>query len=240
MRCSSERDSAQPNVVTNDTVAIDSTTPSRRVGRRIAIGLASVALLVAAWLAWKDIVAPRLFPKRFGVVVDHALYRSGRIHPSLLPTVLDRYGIDDIVALTYTASGSRYQSFESSLAAERGIRVQNFPLEGDGTGDPATIVDALVAIHDAIARDEQVLVHCAAGTERTGAVIYLYRTLVLGESADSAYAELLRYGHRPTRNPKLEAFLNANMSQFADALVARGVIRAPPVPLPRLPESPAA
>ncbi len=56
---------------------------------------------------------------------------------------------------------------------------------------------------------------CAAGSERTGEVIYLYRTLVLGESPDDAYAELLRYGHRPGRNPKLEAFLNENMAYFA-------------------------
>ena len=56
---------------------------------------------------------------------------------------------------------------------------------------------------------------CAAGSERTGGIIYLYRTLVLGESPDAAYAELLGYGHRPNRNPKLEAFLNANMAYFA-------------------------
>jgi hypothetical protein len=221
--------------VTNAAIAIGSATRRSRIGRRIAIGVTALALLVAAWFVWKDVVSPRVFPKRFGVVVDHALYRSGRIHPSLLPKVLDRYGIDDIVALTYpTTSG--YQSLEAALASERGIRVQTFGLDGDGTGDPATIVAALVAIHDAIGRGEQVLVHCAAGSERTGAIVYLYRTLVLGESSVSAYDELLHYGHRPSRNLKLEAFLNANMAYFADALVARGVIRAPEA-LPRLPES---
>jgi protein tyrosine/serine phosphatase len=221
--------------VTANAIAIGSTVRRPQLGRRIAIGIAAVALLAGAWLVWQDIVSPRLFPKRFGVVVDHALYRSGRIHPSLLPKVLDRYGIDDIVALTYPTSASQYQTFEAALAAERGIHIQNFALDGDGTGDPATVVAALVAVHDAIARGDQVLVHCAAGSERTGAIVYLYRTLVLDEPADSAYAELLRYGHRPSRNPKLEAFLNANMAYFADELVARGVIRAPAA-LPRLPE----
>ena len=99
------------------------------------------------------------------------------------------------------------------------------------------MVNALVAIHAAIGRGDQVLVHCAAGTERVGGVIYLYRTLVLGESPDRAYAELLDYGHRPARNPKLEAFLNTNMAYFANALVQRGVIRSPPAPLPHLPEA---
>ena len=201
----------------------------------MVIAVASSALLGAAWFTWNDVVAPRMFPKRFGVVVDNALYRSGRIHPSLLPTVLDRYGIDDIVSLTYPGSAPQYQAFEASLAAERGIRFERFGLDGDGTGDPATVVDALVAIHAAVGRREQVLVQCAAGSERTGAIVYLYRTLVLGQGADEAYAELLHYGHRPSRNRKLESFLNENMAYFVDELAARGVAQ-PPATLPHLPE----
>jgi protein tyrosine/serine phosphatase len=222
--------------VTFRAIAVAPAKSRSRIATRVAIGVTAVVLFTAVVsVLWVDVVSPRVFPKRFGVVVEHAFYRSGRIHPSLLPKVLDRYGIDDIVALTYPASGAQYQSLEAAVAAERGIRVQSFALDGDGTGDPATVVDALVAIHESIGRGDQVLVHCAAGSERTGAVVYLYRTLVLGESADSAYAELLRYGHRPARNPKLEAFLNANMAYFADALVARGVVPERPS-LPHLPE----
>ena len=66
-----------------------------------------VVALVGAWFAWKNLLAPRLIAKRFGVVVEHELYRSGRIHPSLLPKVLDQYGIDDIVALTYPSKTRR-------------------------------------------------------------------------------------------------------------------------------------
>ena len=219
-----------------DAVASSVAAPrTRGAGRRAVIAVVSIAALAAAWLVWKDVVAPRVFPKRFGVVVDNALYRSGRIHPSLLPRVLDRYGIDDIVALTYPGGAPQSQAFEASLAAERGIRFERFGLDGDGTGDPATVVEALVAIHAAVGRGEQVLVQCAAGSERTGGVVYLYRTLVLGQSPEAAYAELLRYGHRPSRNPKLESFLNANMAYFADALAARGIAQ-PPATLPNLPE----
>ncbi len=216
-------DSASPHVV------------KPRISRSVVVALV-VALLTAGWFAWKELLAPRLIPKRFGTVIENTLYRSGRIHPTLLPKVLDKYGIDDIVALTYPNNAPQYQQLEQRLADERGIRLQRFPLEGNGTGDPAQIVGALVAIHDAIARGDQVLVQCAAGTERTGGVIYLYRTLVLGESTDDAYAELLGYGHRPARNPKLEAFLNAHMAYFADALAQHGIIQPSGVSLPHLPE----
>lgn len=209
-----------------------------RRSRRFRIGLLAVAVLIGAWFAWKELLEPRLIAKRFGVVIDHSLYRSGRIHPSLLPKVIDRYSIDDIVTLTYPSNAPQYQQLEQRLTTERGIRLQRFPLFGNGTGDPAHVVEALIAIHDALGRGDQVLVQCAAGSERTGGVIYLYRTLVLGESTDAAYAEMLRYGHRPARNPKLEAFLNANMAYFADALAAHGIVRPDGTRLPHLPEPP--
>lgn len=214
-----------------------STSPvARRSSRRLAVVLLIVAVLIGTFFAWKELLQPRLFAKRFGVVVEDELYRSGRIHPALLPKVLDRYGIDDIVMLT--SNSPKYRQLEEQLTSARGIRLQRFPLEGDGTGDPALVVDALVAIHEGIGRGDQVLVQCAAGSERTGGVIYLYRTLVLGESPDAAYAELLQYGHRPNRNLKLEAFLNENMAYFAAQLAARGIVRPDGTPLPRLPKPP--
>lgn len=209
---------------------------ARGVPRAVVVALIVVTVLAAGWLAWKELLGPRLIPKRFGTVIDNTLYRSGRIHPTLLPNVLDKYGIDDIVNLTYADNAPKYQELEQRLADERGIRMQRFPLEGNGTGDPAHVVGALIAIHDAIAQGHQVLVQCAAGTERTGEVVYLYRTLVLGESPDDAYAELLGYGHRPARNPKLEAFLNAHMTYFADSLAEHGIFEPPTASLPHLPE----
>ena len=222
----------------NTATTLPRRTKRERTARGVGLALLVLAVLVAGWFAWKDLLQPRLFAKRFGVVIEHELYRSGRIHPSLLPKVLDRYGIDDIVALTYPSNAPQYQQLEQRLTSERGIRLQRFPLFGNGTGDPAHVVDALLAIHDALGRGDQVLVQCAAGSERTGGVIYLYRTLVLGESPDAAYAELLRYGHRPNRNPKLEAFLNANMAYFAAKLAERGIVRPDGTPLPHLPEQP--
>ena len=97
---------------------------------------------------WKEVLGPRFVPKRFGTVIDHALYRSGRIHPALLPKVLDEYGIDDVVTLTYDTNAPDYQEFERTLTAARGIRLLRFPLHGDGTGDPKQIVAAIAAIHE--------------------------------------------------------------------------------------------
>src|SRR6476620_4674555 len=91
---------------------------SRRIG---VIALLAVVVLVGAWFAWKELLQPRLFAKRFGVVIEHELYRSGRIHPSLLPKVLAQYGIDDIVSLTYPSNAPRYQQLEERLTTERGI-----------------------------------------------------------------------------------------------------------------------
>ena len=208
--------------------------PSLR--KRAVITMLSVVLAAVAYAVWSGFVAPHFGPKRFGTVIEGALYRSGRIQPTLLPDVLDEYRINDIVTLTYASNNPAYQRFEENLSSIHGIGFQRFPMNGNGTGDPAQVVAALLAIHDAIGRGERVLVQCAAGSERSGAVVYLYRTLVLGDSPDDAYAELLHYGHRPAANPDLEAFLNANMAYFADALAAHGIVRPRQSPLPKLPE----
>ena len=111
------------------------------------------------------------------------------------------------------------------LTTNAAFACSGFPL-GNGTGDPAHVVEALVAIHDAIGRGDQVLVQCAAGSERTGGVIYLYRTLVLGESPDAAYAELLGYGHRP--NAQSEARSIPQREHGVLRRAARGTRRRSP------------
>src|SRR4051812_2861040 len=101
--------------------------------KRIVFAACVLAVLVGAWFAWKDVVSPRVFPKRFGVVVDHALYRAGRIHPALLPKLIATYGIDDVIALTFAPNAPEYVELEASLAKD-GIHVLRFPLLGNGTG----------------------------------------------------------------------------------------------------------
>ncbi|GAG13072.1 unnamed protein product, partial [marine sediment metagenome] len=89
---------------------------------------------------------------------------------------------------------------------------------------------------EALARAERedtpALVHCAAGSRRTGGVVAAYQVLVQGLPTASAYAELDRFGSRPVPQSPLLGYLNENMAELASLLVERGVIEQVPSPLP--------
>jgi hypothetical protein len=62
----------------------------------------------------------------------------------------------------------------------------------------------------------------------------MYRLLVEGVSPEAAYRELDRFGSSPVAESPLLPYLNERMGELAALLVERGVIAAPPRPLPLL------
>jgi protein tyrosine/serine phosphatase len=79
-----------------------------------------------------------------------------------------------------------------------------------------------------------VLVHCAAGAQRTGGVVALYRLLVQGKSPEFAFAEMQKYKYDPRRSPKLLEYVNSHIGEIAEDLVRDGTIERVPDPLPQL------
>ena len=115
-----------------------------------------------------------------------------------------------------------------------GIERVELHLRGDGTGDPEVYVRAIEAVARARRAGIPVLVHCAAGTRRAGAVTALYLLLVEGRSAAEAWRELSRFGADTLPDSPLVPFLNHNLRAIAAGLVLRGVIERVPEPLPIL------
>jgi protein tyrosine phosphatase (PTP) superfamily phosphohydrolase (DUF442 family) len=202
--------------------------------------LALVAILIIAVLVavfWKDIERlPRRFvPRNLGVVEDGRLYRSGQIHRSLLPGVLRDRSIESVVCLTYDPGQPDFDA-EERIVRDAGAEFLGLRgLSGDGVGDIALYVEALQRMKQRLDEGKTVLVHCSAGSERTGALIYFWRTLVRGVAPIDAWQEVLSYGHDDRDNPKLRPYINANLSTLANILVERGVIARVPDPLPLVP-----
>ncbi|MEN0019548.1 MAG: tyrosine-protein phosphatase [Planctomycetota bacterium] len=154
-----------------------------------------VGLCVAAGVGYDKIIHPNLFPKRFGVVVDDAIYRSGELTPASTRLVVERHGIRTIVDLGAHEPGTREEALAQATADALGVRRIVMNLEGDATGDPNYYVDALEIMTDASLHP--VLVHCAAGSQRTGCAVAMYRQIFEGESFDDAYRESWEYDHDP-------------------------------------------
>ena len=175
-----------------------------------------------------------MIPKRWHAVEEGSIYRSGRLSSALVKKTLEKHGIRVIVALSGEKPDDRDQKAEIQAARELGIELLRFPLRGNGTGDIPVYAHAVAAV--AIARQEgkPVLVHCAAGAQRTGSVLACYQLLIEKREPSTVIRDLIRYGHDPEKNPALLAYINENLSEVAMILHEEGVIDEVPNRLPVL------
>lgn len=140
-------------------------------------------------------------PKNFGVVEEGRIYRSGELTPSSLSRIVEQYHIRTIVDLGAYPEGSGEEQREQRTAKALGLTRYVLRLEGDATGNPNHYVHALKIINDP-AR-QPVLVHCSAGTQRTGCLVMLQRHIVEGKPYSDVFHEATEHRHDPGDNPHL-------------------------------------
>ena len=196
-----------------------------------AIVVAAV-LAVGAGIGLWDAVKYRFLPKRFGEVVAGSVYRSGQISRWQFAPTVAKHDIDAVIDLNGIEPGDADQQAEIAAYDRLGLEHYRFPLSGNGTGVVDNYVAAIATLAERHAAGKTVLVHCHAGTQRTGSVVAAFRVLVLGQDPHDAYEELLKYGWNPETDQVLLQYLNGNMRHVAERLVERGVIARVPDPLP--------
>ena len=187
-------------------------------GRQGSLWPVLLAVLLGLLLItnFKTTIWSNLVPKRFGQVVPNQIYRSGKLSTAALTRVVRTHHIRTIVDLGAWPIGSRADRREARTAAALGVDRVRFNLIGDATGDPNNYVKALRIMTDP--SKAPLLVHCGAGTERTGCVVALYRMHEQGMSLEDALAEAIKAGHSPSRNPHLREMLNSWYTQIFDSL----------------------
>ena len=204
--------------------------------RRILVFL--VAVLAAGLLAanHRQVTAlrDRFVPKRWGVVEEGKIYRSGQISRHLIRQMLESNGIQVVVDLTWDDPNEPNHLAEVAAIADLGIDRRLCPLLSDGTGDVHIYARAVSEVAAAAREGKTVLVHCAAGAQRTGGVVALFRMLVQRKSPEFALAEMRRYKYDPQRSPRLLEFVNAHIGEIAEDLVRDGTLDRVPDPLPQL------
>lgn len=162
--------------------------PRRWTGPLHPALLATVLALAAAAGGWAWHEATRL-PKRFGVVEAGRLYRSGEVSPAQLETLAREKGIRTVLSLL---DPSAPESVAERQAAERlGLTWLNIPLRGDGSSTP----EARNEIRAILLRDDTgpMLVHCAAGSNRTGLTCGMWRIHRDGWTVEQVLDEMRRY-----------------------------------------------
>jgi hypothetical protein len=199
----------------------------------LAAGLVFVGGIVSAIIAW-SIVRDAYVPKRFGPVIPGELYRSGQISRYLIEDVLTQHHIGTVIDLNGWEPTNADQQVEVAVTQYHGGKHVRFPLRGNGMGHLDRFAGAIETIVESQRRKVPVLVHCAAGTQRTGSCVAFYRLLVRGDAPGEVYRDLVAYGWDPRHDTDMLEFVNANMKPLAEILVARKVIARLPAEMPRL------
>ena len=191
----------------------------------------AVILGLSIW-AWDQLIVDHIIPKRFGVVEQGAICRSGRMSHRLIKGVLEENNIKVIITLEGLKDNERNQQAEIKAAKELGIEMHRFPLRGNGTGDVENYISAVATLRQARLDNKPVLVHCAVGTQRTGGVIATYHALFDNWTPQQIFAEMTKYDFIPRKNEELIPYLNNNIEQIANALKKKGLLKEVPDPLP--------
>ncbi len=145
-------------------------------------------------------------PKNFGVVEAGRLFRSGTLTPESMRYAVEELGVERIVDFGGTKLGSEEFARVYAEAERLGVEVFRLGMHGDGRGDPNNYVEALKIMEGASA-EAPVLVHCAAGAERTGVCVLLYRTILEDWDVEKAYREAKGYGTDPGDNWRFMAYV---------------------------------
>jgi protein tyrosine phosphatase (PTP) superfamily phosphohydrolase (DUF442 family) len=173
-----------------------------RIWRAILIA----ALVIAAITYLSSNVVPNVFPKRFDTVAKGQVYRSGKLTPASTESVVKGNDIKTIIDLGAFEAGSIEDRRAQETAESLGVTRYRLQLWGDATGNPNTYLHALRLMTDPA--NQPVLVHCGAGTERTGCAVMLYRQIVEGVGYEDLFDEAVRAGHDPDSNEKLRETYN--------------------------------
>jgi hypothetical protein len=201
---------AAPGPLDNPTGSRTAAPAARGGARALGIAVAIACLvLVGAW-AW-----PHVVPKNFGTVVPGKIYRSGELTIAALADVVRDHDIRTIIDFGAFEEGSPAEILEAKAAEALVVERHVLRLEGDGTGNPDMYLQALRIMSDP--ERQPVLIHCGAGSERTGCAVVLYRHIVQGVDVDRAYEEARRFSHDPERNPKLRPLIDYIVLPVRDA-----------------------
>ena len=156
---------------------------------------ALAGLIVAGSLHFRGI-APN-----FGCVEPGKLYRSGQPGRRALRLMLDQHGLRTIVCLRSVEKlrADRLGRQEMLFAQQNGIKLIVMPY---GHTDPVEQAHEFLRIM-ADPSNHPVLVHCAAGEERSGVMTAIYRMAVNGWTPAEAIREMQEYGFEPEKKPEM-------------------------------------
>ena len=151
----------------------------------VAIPLA-VAVTMGGYLGYLQISG------NFHTVIEGELYRSGQPTAHRLERYIVTHGIRTVVNLRGPSAQDWYKQ-EVATAARLNVRHIDFAMSSGEELTPARADEIVALLKDA---PKPILIHCRAGSDRTGLVSVLYTARIAGQPESRAERQLsVFYGH---------------------------------------------
>jgi protein tyrosine/serine phosphatase len=172
--------------------------PARVVWLPLIAGL----LIPGCGLGEADDYAPLTVTDNFRVIEDGQAYRSAQLDASTLRLVVRQYGIRTVINLRGENAVAVWYQRERATAEELKLKLVDIPLSAHRLPSRAN----LLQLYDTFkAADGPILIHCSAGSDRTGAAAAIWRMVVRGEPRAAAVRELsLLNGHFAQACPEMD------------------------------------
>jgi protein tyrosine/serine phosphatase len=166
------------------------TLPSRKAKALLRWILTALAVLIGALLAYDGYTI--FYNANFRTIVSGEAYRSGQMDAAQLSRVIQEYGIKSIIDLSAMDAPALYQG-EMKTAERLGVQHYDFSLSATNEIMVPQMDEIIRTLREA---PKPVLIHCQAGSDRTGLVSALYCLTLKGETPAQADRELsVWYGH---------------------------------------------
>ncbi|MFO0946634.1 MAG: dual specificity protein phosphatase family protein [Planctomycetota bacterium] len=152
-------------------------------GRRRWLFAASIAVFTVIAVLGGQAIYKSVRWKRFSVVSEGKVYRSGQLSERHFEAAIDQLGLKTVLCLN-----DEQAARERDVCRQKGVQFFHFNMPSDGKGRPEDFVRVVQILRDA--EKQPVLVHCSAGVARTGVSVALYRVAEEGWSLNDAIDEL--------------------------------------------------
>ena len=149
------------------------------------------AVLMVILLAY---IGCTIYHANLHAIVSGEAYRSGQMDAAQLSRVIQEHGIKSIINLRGTNAPGLYEG-EIETANRLGVRHYDFSLSANVEVTQDQMDEVIRTLREA---PKPVLIHCKAGSDRTGLISALYCLTLKGETPAEADRQLsVWYGHVP-------------------------------------------
>jgi protein tyrosine/serine phosphatase len=148
-----------------------------------------------------------------GIVEEGKIYRSSQPDIEFLKAAVERWKIRTVISLKGLddKAGRREREF----CKNNGIRLIEIPMSASSP-DAEKVERAYAELTDP--QNYPVLLHCRAGSDRTGLLVGLYRIRHDGWSLKKARCEMWRYGHFAFWMPGVSEYLEQDHKKIRNRL----------------------